>query len=132
MGVSINYKKVASLFSHELQHRGPDGSGVYYDDVKCLVLGHNRLSIIDLSNSAVQPMVDESGRYVIVFNGEIYNYLDIKRQLIILGYTFFTNSDTEVLLKSYIEWGSDCVKKLEECLLFVFTIRMKIIFFGQR
>ncbi|MCL1073881.1 asparagine synthase (glutamine-hydrolyzing) [Shewanella dokdonensis] len=122
-GVSINYKKVASLFSHELQHRGPDGSGVYYDDVKCLVLGHNRLSIIDLSNSAVQPMVDESGRYVIVFNGEIYNYLDIKRQLIILGYTFFTNSDTEVLLKSYIEWGSDCVKKIRG--MFAFCIYNK-------
>ncbi|CAG8998568.1 MAG: Asparagine synthetase [glutamine-hydrolyzing] 1 [Candidatus Celerinatantimonas neptuna] len=108
-GLGINYKKIASIFSCELRRRGPDGSGAYYDDIKNLVLGHTRLSIIDLSDSADQPMSDESGNYVIVFNGEVYNYQELKQQLILLGYNFRTSSDTEVVLKSYMQWGEECV-----------------------
>lgn len=110
-GLGINHKKIASIFPRELHHRGPDGSGVYYDDERNLVLGHTRLSIIDLSDSADQPMSDESGNYVIVFNGEVYNYQEIKHRLILLGYKFLTNSDTEVVLKSYMQWGENCVKE---------------------
>ncbi len=75
-----------------------------------LCLGHRRLSIIDLSATGHQPMIDNTSRYVIVFNGEIYNYLDIKRKLQSNGINFSSSSDTEVILKSYIYWGSECLK----------------------
>ena len=89
-------------------HRGPDDSGTYVD--KNVSLGHQRLSIIDLSEKAHQPMMDESGRYVIVYNGEIYNFHEIKKELVKRGFNFFSTSDTEVVLKSYIRWGNECVK----------------------
>jgi asparagine synthase (glutamine-hydrolysing) len=73
-----------------------------------ILLGHNRLSIIDLSNQANQPMQFDD--LVIVYNGEVYNYLEIRSELIRRGYQFRTNSDTEVILAAYREWGSDCVK----------------------
>lgn len=94
----------------KLYHRGPDSFGIITID-KDITLGHRRLAIIDLSNSANQPMFDESGRYCIVYNGEIYNYLELKNVLISLGYQFRTTSDTEVLLYSFIEWGENCVFK---------------------
>ncbi len=89
------------------KHRGPDSSGKHVKNGVCL--GHNRLSIIDLSDSANQPFIDKSERYVLVFNGEIYNYLELKSEL---EYDFKTNSDTEVLLAAYIKWGKDCLQKL--------------------
>ncbi|PSR56249.1 asparagine synthase (glutamine-hydrolyzing) [Adhaeribacter arboris] len=90
--------------------RGPDSQGQYvYDKVG---LGHRRLSILDLSSDGDQPMVDESGRYTIVFNGEIFNFLELKRKLINNGYTFFSGTDTEVLLKLYITEGKDFLKRL--------------------
>jgi asparagine synthase (glutamine-hydrolysing) len=104
-----NYKNIERTFSKELHHRGPDDSGIYYDDTKSLILGHTRLSIIDLSNHAHQPMNSEDEKYILVFNGEIYNYQEIKKKLISLGYKFNTSSDTEVVLKSYMEFGQDCV-----------------------
>lgn len=91
-----------------IAHRGPDDAG--YLKLPEIKLGHRRLSIIDLSKSASQPMVEATGRYHIVFNGEIYNYQEIKSQLITKGYKFLNNSDTEVVLNSYIEWGKDCLK----------------------
>ncbi len=93
-----------------LEKRGPDHQGSWFDDV--VGLGQRRLSIIDTSESANQPMVDETGRYRIVFNGEIYNYRQLKKELIAKGISFHTESDTEVLLKSYIFWGADCLNKL--------------------
>lgn len=92
-----------------LSHRGPDDEGTYFDDY--IGLGHRRLSIIDLSKAGHQPMSDESKRYWIVFNGEVYNYLEIKDELIEKGYNFNSNTDAEVILKSYIEWGAYCLKK---------------------
>jgi asparagine synthase (glutamine-hydrolysing) len=118
--IGKDYKKIGIVFPEYLRHRGPDDSGVYYDESKKLVLGHTRLSIIDLSNNARQPMLDESKNYVIVFNGEIYNYYDIKKELKKLGYTFKTKSDTEVVLKSYIEWKENCLKKFRG--MFAFAI----------
>jgi len=94
----------------ELQkHRGPDGSGVYFDD-KCL-FAHTRLSIIDVGHQSDQPMVSMCGNYVLTFNGEIYNYKEIKATLIKKGYQFSTQSDTEVLLNSFIEYGIDCINQ---------------------
>ena len=99
-----------SKFLHSLsllRHRGPDNQEIYED--KNIFLGHTRLSIIDLDSRSNQPMsIDD---LVITFNGEIYNYLEIKKVLLEKGYSFYTNSDTEVILKSYQEWGEDCVKQ---------------------
>ncbi|MEP7145984.1 MAG: asparagine synthase (glutamine-hydrolyzing) [bacterium] len=88
-------------------HRGPDNTGTYYSDN--IAFGHNRLSIIDLSPESNQPFHYED--LTITFNGEIYNYLEIKSELLKLNYKFRTESDTEVILASYKEWGKDCVKK---------------------
>ncbi|MDT7831929.1 asparagine synthase (glutamine-hydrolyzing) [Flavobacteriaceae bacterium S356] len=88
-------------------HRGPDDTGIYIDDK--IALGHNRLSIIDLSPEANQPFHDVTKRYYVIFNGEIYNYLELRKDL---EYPFSTSSDTEVLLAAYIKWGSECLHKL--------------------
>ena len=91
------------------KHRGPDAMTIWSDSN--IVLGHNRLSIIDLSEAANQPMVSNCGRFTIVFNGEIYNYLEIKEQLK-TNYIFRTQSDTEVLLAAYIHWGLAALQQL--------------------
>lgn len=98
-------------------HRGPDGSGVYVDEH--VSLGHNRLSILDLSDLASQPMRSASGRYVIIFNGEIYNYHELKREL--QGYPFKTTGDTEVILAAYEKWGRECVRKFQGIFAFALT-----------
>lgn len=89
-------------------HRGPDNTGFFVDDLVCL--GHNRLAIIDLDEKSNQPFYSEDGNLVMAFNGEIYNYLDIKKQL--GDKTFRTNSDTEVLMKAFEKWGPECLNKL--------------------
>ncbi len=91
-----------------IAHRGPDGEGFYIK--KNLALGHRRLSIIDL-NTGNQPMHDGDGRYTLVFNGEIYNYIELRRELELLGKKFKTSSDTEVVLAAYERWGRDCLHK---------------------
>src|SRR3954463_81791 len=83
-------------------HRGPDGSGFWARGP--VGLGHRRLSIIDLSQAGSQPMVDPHLGLTIAFNGIIYNYQDLRRRLQVLGYRFFSTSDTEVVLKAYAEW----------------------------
>lgn len=91
-----------------IRHRGPDGFGVFYGD-RC-VLGHARLSIIDLEGGW-QPIFNEDRRLAITFNGEIYNYIELRRELETKGHDFYTNSDTEVIVHSYEEWGKDCPKR---------------------
>jgi asparagine synthase (glutamine-hydrolysing) len=93
------------------QHRGPDAQGMYLDPTGVAGLGHNRLSIIDLSEAGRQPMCDTAGRYRVVFNGEIYNYVELRRELS-ADYEFRTRTDTEVLLAAYQKWGEDCLDKL--------------------
>lgn len=100
------------------KHRGPDFMGTFFDQ-NHVALGHNRLAIIDLSQKANQPFIDVSGRYIIVFNGEIYNYLELKKDLN-NEYNFQTNSDTEVLLALYIKYGKSCLAKLNG--MFAFAI----------
>jgi asparagine synthase (glutamine-hydrolysing) len=89
-------------------HRGPDGEGYFFGD--CFAIGHRRLSIIDLSDAGNQPMTYR-GRYTIAHNGEIYNYLELKDELLALGYEFNSETDTEVILASYDCWGRECVTR---------------------
>ncbi|MHA1338005.1 MAG: asparagine synthase (glutamine-hydrolyzing) [Promethearchaeota archaeon] len=90
-----------------LSYRGPDDSGIYID--KNISLGHNRLSIIDLSKAGHQPMKNEEGNLWIVYNGEVYNYKEIRKKLELKGYNFNSNTDTEVILASYEEFGKRCL-----------------------
>lgn len=92
------------------RHRGPDGEGSFARDG--ISLGHNRLAIIDLSSAAAQPMRSRDERYVIVFNGEIYNYRELRAELIAKTGPFQTQSDTEVILRAYEAWGSECFERL--------------------
>ena len=93
-----------------LAHRGPDDRGVFNE--QDILLGHRRLSIIDLSSGGHQPMRDRASGAVIVFNGEIYNYRELRGQLESLGRAFQTQSDTEVLLQAYLQWGASALQKL--------------------
>lgn len=98
-------------FVDSLKHRGPDGRGTYKDkDVFCR-LGHRRLSILDLSDLGTQPLHYENGRYWITFNGEIYNFIELKNELEMLGYKFKTSTDSEVILASYLNWKEECQLK---------------------
>jgi len=103
-----------------LTHRGPDGADVWWSADRRVGFGHRRLAIIDLSPGGRQPMTDASGQYEITFNGEIYNYRDLRRQLEAKGSVFRTASDTEVLLEAYREWGADCLSHLNG--MFAFAI----------
>jgi len=94
------------------KHRGPDDCGIYIHEPSSVALGHQRLSIIDLSPLGHQPMSWRDGRYWIVYNGEIYNFLELKAQLIASGYRFQSNSDTEVILASYEKWGTGFLERL--------------------
>ena len=114
-------KKYLDEMNDILNHRGPDGKGRWISSTKNIGFGHTRLSILDLTSSANQPFVDKTKNYVITFNGEIYNFKEIKKILLNKGYSFKTkNSDTEVLLLSYIEWGLKCVDKFRG--MFAFAI----------
>jgi asparagine synthase (glutamine-hydrolysing) len=100
------------------RHRGPDGEGIYLDPRRVAGLGHNRLSIIDLSEAGRQPMANTSGHLQIVLNGEIYNYLELRRELE-SEYEFRSSSDTEVLLAAYQRWGRNCLNRLIGMFAFV-------------
>ena len=97
---------------NKLRHRGPDAKGKWIGPKHNIALGHQRLSIIDTSNFSDQPFVSDDGKLILVFNGEIYNYIEIREKLKDLGVKFKTNGDTEVLLAAYKYWGSDCLKYL--------------------
>jgi len=107
-----------STMMSKIARRGPDASGQWADG--SIGFGHQRLSIIDLSNYASQPMKDEVLDLVLVFNGTIYNYQSLRQDLIKQGYTFFSHSDTEVIIKAYHFWGEDCVTHLDG--MFAFCI----------
>ncbi len=103
-------------------YRGPDDSGIFVEGIDDVYvhLGHNRLSIQDLSSHGHQPFVSNCGAYVIVFNGEVYNFKSIREELKVLGYTFVSESDTEVILYAYKAWGMSCLEKFIG--MFVFSI----------
>lgn len=122
--VNIAKQKVLAMNTC-MQHRGPDDEGVFVTDK--IALGHRRLSIIDLSAAGHQPMQSSDGRYQIVYNGELYNYKELKFELqrVISGsnqaaYFFKTNTDTEVIIAAYARWGADCLKHFNG--MFAFAI----------
>ncbi|MCL4361606.1 asparagine synthase (glutamine-hydrolyzing) [Candidatus Dependentiae bacterium] len=96
-----------------ISHRGPDGFGIWKSDQLQIGLAHRRLSIIDLSNAASQPMMDYEKSVTITFNGEIYNFKELKQELESLGFRFRSNSDTEVIIQAYKAWGINCLSKFE-------------------
>ena len=155
----LNRKKLTKI-NNSLKHRGPNDSGLlifdlyksesyplsfddsirglglkrFYDFDKELssVFLHRRLSIIDLSKYGHQPMSYSEGRYWITYNGEIYNFVDIKNELQDLGYTFQSKTDTEVILASYKEWGTDCVNKFNGMWAFAIAdLKQNIIFLSR-
>lgn len=124
------FKSASSM----LAHRGPDDKGMEIFNMSkgVLGLGHRRLSIIDLTSSGRQPMQSIDGRYSIVFNGEIYNYRELREELISHGLQFTSNSDTEVLLKAWGYWAEDCLTRLKGMFAFAVFDRKKETLFCAR
>jgi len=118
--INFNQKKVKEeelrTMMHKIKHRGPDDQGVFFDDN--VGLGFVRLSILDLTAAGHQPMYSQDRRYVIVFNGEVYNYIEIREELKI-KYQFLTGTDTEVVIAAFQEWGEDCLDKFNGMFSFV-------------
>ncbi len=108
---------VVKKMTDKMIHRGPDAEGQWIDNQ--VALGHRRLSIIDLDERSNQPMFSHDGRYAIVFNGEIYNYIEIKNELLKKGAVFKTDSDTEVIIEAYREYGTNCFEKFNGMWAFV-------------
>ena len=119
-------EKMATIMAH----RGPDDQGIYLE--KNVGLSHRRLSIIDLSSAGHQPMANEDKSIVIVHNGEVYNYLEIRKELEKKSYRFKSNTDTEVILRSYEEWGKDCLLKFNGMFAFcIWDKRNKELFLAR-
>ncbi len=108
---------VLKKMTDKITHRGPDGEGFFID--ASIGLGHRRLAIIDLSPSGHQPMVSKDGNFVIAYNGEVYNFRELRIQLESLGYHFHSKTDTEVVLNSYIEWKENCLNQFNGMFAFV-------------
>ncbi|MCQ9205002.1 MAG: asparagine synthase (glutamine-hydrolyzing) [Omnitrophica bacterium] len=111
-------KSILSAMTDSLAHRGPDGRGIYVD--KFLGLGHRRLAIIDLSERASQPMFSEDENFIITYNGEVYNFKILRQKLKKQGVNFRSQSDTEVVLKSFIRWGVNSIEKFNG--MFAFAV----------
>jgi asparagine synthase (glutamine-hydrolysing) len=124
--LNLNREPVSPLMvrkmTDSLAHRGPDGEGYFIDSH--VGLGHRRLAIIDLTPSAHQPMMTDDGRYIIAYNGEVYNFQELRAELESLGSEFRSRSDTEVVLKAYARWGPECLKRFNG--MFAFAVWDKI------
>ncbi len=114
-----------------IRHRGPDDQIAWQNEIKTVQLGHARLAIIDLANGA-QPMWDETQRYALIFNGEIYNFRELRTELLGKGFSFQTESDSEVLLNGYIYWGKDVLRKLRGMFAFGIFDKRENSFFLAR
>ena len=128
--INFNNKPVEEtnirVMMHKMKHRGPDDEGLFIDDT--IGLGFVRLSILDLSPAGHQPMFSKDGQYVIVFNGEVYNYIEIREELK-PKYTFVTGTDTEVILAAYQEWGEECLNRFNGMFaMAIYNVKTKEIF----
>jgi len=133
-GILDTNKKVDKSSLHKMikvmKHRGPDDEGIHVDGK--VGLGHVRLSIIDLTDQAHQPMANDDGTLWLVYNGEIYNYIEIREELEKKGFNFSSTGDSEVLLKAYEHWGDKCLSRLNGMFSFVIFDRRKKKLFGAR
>lgn len=125
-----NANQVIENMMHAIKHRGPDASGKYVDSD--IALGHRRLSIIDVSEQGNQPLYSQDGNLVLVFNGEIYNFKEIRTELEQQGYKFQTQTDSEVLIYSYEAYGTKMLEKLRGMFAFVIWDKKNKILFGAR
>jgi len=123
-------KKILLAMNQALKHRGPDDEGFWIENN--IGLAQRRLSILDLSPLGHQPMFYDRKNLVIVFNGEIYNYIEIRDELLKLGYKFRSQTDTEVILAAYQEWGIECLKKFNGMWAFVLYDRRQNQIFAAR
>lgn len=133
---SSEQKEILQSMTHTLHHRGPDDEGFEWRHQAGMNVGFGfkRLSIIDLSAAGHQPMIDRQTNHVVVFNGEIYNFMELKKELIGLGHQFSSNSDTEVILKAYAQWGKSCVNRFLGMFAIAIydPIKAIVIFFRDR
>jgi asparagine synthase (glutamine-hydrolysing) len=127
-GVPGDREAVLKSMLVSIAHRGPDDEGMYFDGL--VALGHRRLSILDLSPAGHQPMKYKD--CFIVYNGEVYNYLELREELKRSGHTFTTGTDTEVILHAYEEWGEDCLNRFNGMWAFVIYDRRKQTLFCSR
>ena len=124
----VSERNIRSMMS-KLKHRGPDDNGVFLENN--IGLGHLRLSIIDLSTDGHQPMFSEDNRFVISFNGEIYNFIELKKELS-SKFSFCTKTDTEVLINAYRYWGKNCLDHFNGMFAFaMFDRKEKILFIAR-
>ena len=121
-----------NIMNTSIEHRGPDASGTYVDTENFVSLAHRRLSIIDLSENGNQPMISKDNNVIIVFNGEIYNYIEIRNELLEKGYNFATGSDTEVIINAYKEWGTRCLNRFNGMFAFALYDKLQNILFCAR
>ena len=127
-GAAVTHDEIRSI-NDLIAHRGPDGRGLFFGDN--FALGHRRLAILDMSSAGHQPMIYHD-RYVLTFNGEIYNYLELKEELSSAGYEFTSHSDTEVILAAYDKWGEECVGKFNGMWAFALYDKERDIIFCSR
>ena len=128
----VNHKIDSNILkdmNDKITHRGPDDEGFYFGDN--FAFGHRRLSILDLSQDGHQPM-HFNDRYTIIYNGEVYNYLELRKELKKEGYSFQSSSDTEVILASYDKWGEECVNKFNGMWSFAIYDKTKNTIFCSR
>src|SRR5436853_6555408 len=123
--ISQNPQAFINSMLRSIEHRGRDDEGIWTSqpidaERRRVCLGHRRLSIIDTSSAGHQPMLSHDGRFVVILNGEIYNYRELREQLETKGHSFRTQTDTEVLLSAWAEWGTDCLPRLNG--MFAFAI----------
>jgi len=129
-GFNWDDEKLIKKMNNVIKHRGPDDSGIYVDEK--VSLGNRRLSIIDLSKRGHQPMCNEKGDIWIVYNGEIYNFEKIKDDLKIKGHKFKSDTDTEVVLHAYEEYGFNCLNKFNGMWAFcLYDLNKKILFLAR-
>lgn len=130
-GPKINPSAI-DKFTDSLAHRGPDGRGIWMDETNSIALGHRRLAILDLSDEGKQPMSYANGRYWLTYNGEIYNFIELREELGKKGHSFRSQSDTEVILAAYIAWGPEMLARFNGMWAFaIYDIQEKILFFAR-
>ncbi len=122
--------RLVHAMADSLVHRGPDGEGFFEEGP--IALGHRRLAILDLSAAGAQPMADASGRHVVTYNGEIYNFVELRAELEAAGARFRSRSDTEVLLEAYARWGPSCVERFNGMFAFALWDREERLLFAAR